>query len=148
VVAQIDPSLLQGTLLQAKADLANTQASLAAGKANLEKAKAAGVQTKADYERTAELAKEGVMSQQQLDLAKANYDSAVAGVSAAEAQVTQAGAQAQQKQAAVTVAPNQPQLHDDPCADRRHGDRPQCRRRPDRSLPHCRRLHCSPSLRT
>ena len=44
------------------------------------------------------------MSQQQLDLAKANHDSAVAAVSAAEAQVTQAVAQGQQKQAALTVA--------------------------------------------
>jgi HlyD family secretion protein len=104
VVAQIDPSLFEGTLLQARADLANAQANLAAGKANLEKAKAAEVQTKADYERTAGLTKEGVMSQQQLDLAKANYDSAVAAVSAANAQVTQAAAQVQQKQAAVTVA--------------------------------------------
>ena len=44
------------------------------------------------------------MSQQQLDLAKANYDSAVAAVSAADAQVTQAMAQVQQKEAALTVA--------------------------------------------
>ena len=44
------------------------------------------------------------MSQQQLDLAKANYDSAVAGVSAADAQVTQAVAQVAQRKAAVSVA--------------------------------------------
>jgi HlyD family secretion protein len=104
VIAQIDPSLFEGTLLQTRADLANAQANLAAGKANLEKAKAGEVQTKADYDRTAGLTREGVMSQQQLDLAKANYDSAVAAVSAAEAQVTQAAAQVQQKQAAVRVA--------------------------------------------
>ena len=104
VVAQIDPSLFEGTLLQAKADYANAEANLASAKANLEKAKAAEVQTKADYERTVGLTKDGVMSQQQLDLAKANYDSAVAAVSAAEAQVTQAAAQVQQKEAAVTVA--------------------------------------------
>jgi HlyD family secretion protein len=104
VVAQIDPSLFEGTLLQAKADYANAEANLASAKANLEKAKAAEVQTKADYERTLGLTKNGVMSQQQLDLAKANYDSAVAAVAAAQAQVTQAAAQVQQKQAAVTVA--------------------------------------------
>ena len=104
VIAQIDPSLFQGTLLQAKADLANAQANLIASKANLEKEQATAVQTKADYERTAGLTKEGVMSQQQLDLAKANADTAVAAVSAAQAQVTQAAAQVQQKQAAVTVA--------------------------------------------
>ena len=104
VVAQIDPSLFQGALLQAKADLANAKANLVASQANLEKAQATAVQTKADYERTSGLAKEGVMSQQQLDLAKANADSADAAVLAAKATITQAIAQAQQKQAAVTVA--------------------------------------------
>ena len=44
------------------------------------------------------------MSQQQLDLAKANADSDDAAVSAAKATITQAVAQVQQKQAAVTVA--------------------------------------------
>lgn len=104
VVAQIDPSLFQGALLQAKADLANAKANLVASQANLEKAQATAVQTKADYERTSGLAKEGVMSQQQLDLAKANADSADAAVAAAKATITQAIAQAQQKQAAGTVA--------------------------------------------
>jgi HlyD family secretion protein len=104
VVAQIDPSLFQGTLLQAKADLANAKANQVASQANLEKAQATALQTRADYERTAGLAKEGVMSQQQLDLAKANADTADADVAAAKAAVVQAVAQVQQKQAAVTVA--------------------------------------------
>src|SRR2546422_458418 len=104
VIAQIDPSLFQGTLLQAKADLANARANLIAAQANLEKAKATAVQTRADYVRTASLTKEGVMSQQQLDLARANAETADAAVSAAQAQVTQAAAQVQQKEAAVTVA--------------------------------------------
>jgi HlyD family secretion protein len=104
IVAQIDPALFEGAVLQAKGDLANADANVASAKANLEKAKATAVQTKADYERTVGLAKESVMSQQQLDLAKANADSAVAAVSAADAQVTQAIAQVQQKKAALTVA--------------------------------------------
>src|SRR5438874_8910334 len=104
VVAQIDPPLFQRALLQARADLANAEANVASAKANLVKAKAAEIQTKADYERAVGLARENVMSQQQLDMAKANHDSAVAAVSAAEAQVTQAVAQGQQKQAALTVA--------------------------------------------
>src|SRR5256885_12226651 len=62
------------------------------------------VQTRADYQRSLGLAQEGVISQQQLDLAKANADTNDAAVAAAEAQVTQAAAQVQQKQAAVTVA--------------------------------------------
>ena len=104
VIAQIDPALFQGSLLQAKADLENAKANLASSKANLEKSKATAVQAKADYDRNIGLAKEGVVSQQALDLAKANSDSAVAQVSASDAQVTQAAAQVQQKEAAVSVA--------------------------------------------
>jgi HlyD family secretion protein len=104
VVAQIDPSLFQGSLLQAQADLANAKANVVASQANLEKAQASALQARADYERTAGLAKEGVMSQQQFDLAKSTADSDDAAVSAAKATITQAIAQVQQKQAAVTVA--------------------------------------------
>src|SRR3989441_4190923 len=103
-IAQIDPPLFEGALLQAKADLANAEANLQAAQANVQKDRATAVQTKTDYERTLGLAKEGVMSQQQLDLAKANADSAQAALGAAEAQVTQAAAQVKQKQAAVTVS--------------------------------------------
>src|SRR2546427_8020018 len=104
IVAQIDPALFEGALLQAKADYANAKANLIAAQASLEKAKASAVQTRADYQRNLGLAQEGVISQQQLDLAKANADTNDAAVAAAEAQVTQAAAQVQQKQAAVTVA--------------------------------------------
>ena len=104
VVALIDPALLQGALLQATADYENAKANLMAARANLDKAKAAMVQTKADYDRTLGLTKDGIMSQQQLDLAKANYDSAKAAVGGADATVSQAEAQANQKKAAVEVA--------------------------------------------
>lgn len=104
VIAQIDPALFQGQLLQAKADFANAKANLVAAQANLEKAKAAAVQTNADYVRNQGLAKEGVVSQQQLDQAKASADTNEAAVSAAAAAVTQAAAQVQQKSAAVNYA--------------------------------------------
>ena len=104
VIAEIDPSLFRGALLQAQADLQDARANLAAAKANLVKAQATAEQTAADYQRNAALAKEGVVAQQQLDLAKANADTSQAGVSAAQAQVTQAGAQVSQKAAAVSVA--------------------------------------------
>jgi HlyD family secretion protein len=104
VVAQIDPALFQGALLQASADLDNAKANLAAAKANVEKARATSLQTKADYDRAAELTKDKIMSQQQLDLAKANYDSANASARGAVANVTQAEAQVSQKAAALTVA--------------------------------------------
>jgi HlyD family secretion protein len=104
IVAQIDPSLFQGALLQAKADLADAQANLIAAKANQAKAEAAAAQSKLDYDRYTALAQEGVVPTQQLDSAKATWQTNDAGVGAAKAQVTQAAAQAQQKSAAVTVA--------------------------------------------
>jgi HlyD family secretion protein len=104
IVALIDPSLFKGALLQATADLENARANLVAARANLEKAKAGLVQTKADYDRTVQLTKDGVMSQQQLDLAKSNFDSANASVGGALANVTQAQAQISQKEAALAVA--------------------------------------------
>jgi len=104
IVALIDPALFQGALLQASADLDNAKANVVAAKANLEKAKATSLQTKADYDRTALLTRDKITSQQQLDLAKANYDSANAAVGAAAANVTQAEAQVSQKAAALTVA--------------------------------------------
>ncbi len=104
VVALIDPALFKGALLQAVADLENAKANLVAARANLEKARAGLVQTKADYDRTGGLFNGGILSEQQLDLAKANYDSANAVVNAAAANVTQAEAQVSQKDAAVTVA--------------------------------------------
>src|SRR5213596_716733 len=59
VIAQIDPALFEGALLQAKADYANAKANLIASKASLEKAKASAVQTRADYQRNLGLAQEG-----------------------------------------------------------------------------------------
>ena len=104
IVALIDPALFKGALLQATADLKNSEANLAAARANLEKAKSALVQTKADYDRAVGLTKDGVMSKQQLDLAKSNYDAANASVDAAAANITQAEAQISLKEAAVAVA--------------------------------------------
>jgi HlyD family secretion protein len=104
IVALIDPALFQGAVLQAAADLDNAKANLAAAKANLERARAAAAQAAADYDRAVALTKDNIESKQQLDLAKANNDSAFAGVGAAVATVTQAEAQISQKAAALTVA--------------------------------------------
>lgn len=104
LIAQIDPPLFKGALSQANADLENAKANLAVAIANTAKARAADAQTKADYERNLGLSKQGVISQQSLDVAKANAESAAAQVSAALAQENQARAQVQQKQAAVEVA--------------------------------------------
>jgi HlyD family secretion protein len=104
LIAELDPTLFQGNLMQAQADYENARANLAAAKANLEKAKATALQSRNDYNRTANLTKEGVLSVQQLDAAKSAADSNEAAISAAEAQVSQASAQVQQKAAQVKVA--------------------------------------------
>jgi len=104
VIAQMDPSLFQGAVLQARADLENARANLAASRANLDKARAMAFQAKADFERTQMLAKEGVTSQQQLDLARATSESAAAQVNAEQAVITQAQAQVSQRAAALQVA--------------------------------------------
>src|SRR5262252_10933770 len=56
IVARIEPSLFQGAVLQAKADLADAQANLVASKANLDKAVAAAAQAKLDFTRYTTLA--------------------------------------------------------------------------------------------
>ncbi len=104
VIALIDSSLIQGSLLQATADLESAEANVEAARANLAKDKAFLVQARADYERTVPLAKENMVTQQQLELAKATYDGASASVDAGVASVTQAKAQVSQKAAAVAVA--------------------------------------------
>jgi HlyD family secretion protein len=104
VIAQIDPALFRGAVMQASADLQNAKATAAAAKANLAKAKATVEQTTADYNRTVALTKDGVMSQQQLEVSKANNDSAVAAVNAAQADLVQSNAQVAQKAAALEVA--------------------------------------------
>src|SRR3982074_685404 len=104
VVALIDPALFKGALLQTTADLEYANANREAARANLEKARAGLVKTKADYDRAVGLTRDGVMSEQQLYLAKSNYDAANASVGAAAANITQAEAQISQKKAAVTIA--------------------------------------------
>lgn len=104
VIAEIDPKLFQGAVMQAQADLQNAQALLAASKANLAKDQATLKQNKLDYERAASLVPQGVMSQQQLDAAKATYDAISAQVGSDQAAIQQATAQVAQKTAALKVA--------------------------------------------
>ncbi|HWS98430.1 MAG TPA: biotin/lipoyl-binding protein, partial [Candidatus Methylomirabilis sp.] len=104
VIAEIDPKLFQGALLQAQADLQNAQAALAAARANLAKDEATLKQNKLDYERAKSLVPPGVMSQQQLDQAKATYDAISAQVGSDRAAIQQAEAQVAQKTASLKVA--------------------------------------------
>lgn len=104
IIAEIDPNLFQGAVLQAQADLQNAQASLTAAKANLAKDEATLKQNKLDYERAKSLVPPGVMSQQQLDQAKATYDAITAQAGSDRAAIQQAEAQVAQKAASLKVA--------------------------------------------
>ena len=104
VVALIEPSLFDGALQQATADLESARANVAAAESNLYKAKATLVQTKADHDRISSLVKDKIETQQVLDLARSNYDGATASVAGAAAGIVQAKAQVTQKQAAVAIA--------------------------------------------
>ncbi len=104
VIALIDPALFEGAVQQAKADLDNARANLVAAKANVDKERAVAVQTRADYERSVDLNRSNLLSQQLLEQAKASADSAAAAVGAAVAAVTQAEAQVSQKEATLRIA--------------------------------------------
>lgn len=104
VIAEIDPKLFQGAVLQAQADLQNSEALLAASKANLAKDQATLQQNKLDYDRAVGLQRQGVNSQQQLDQAKATYDAITAQVGSDRAAIQQAEAQIAQKTATLRVA--------------------------------------------
>src|ERR1019366_2268242 len=97
IIAEIDPKLFEGAVLQARADLGNAQASLAAAKSNLMKDQATLTQNKLDYERSVNLAGQGVVSQQQLDQAKATFDAISPQVGSDRAAIQQAEAQVAQK---------------------------------------------------
>jgi HlyD family secretion protein len=109
IIAEIDPKLFQGAVLQAQADLQNAQALLAAAKANLAKDQATLQQNRLDYDRAVGLQRQGVNSQQQLDQAKATYDAITAQVGSDRAAIQQAEAQVAQKAATLKVA--QTNLH-------------------------------------
>jgi HlyD family secretion protein len=104
VIAEIDPKLFEGAVLQARADLRTTQASLAAAKSNLEKDQATLKQNKLDYDRAVGLAQQGVVSQQQLDQARATYEAITAQNGSDRAAIQQAEAQVAQKTAGLKVA--------------------------------------------
>jgi HlyD family secretion protein len=104
VIAEIDPRLFEGAVQQATADVENAKANVIAANANLAKTRAALVETKAEYDRAQNMMRTNIGTQQALDVAKANYDSARAAVAGAEASVVQANAQVSQKEAALAVA--------------------------------------------
>jgi HlyD family secretion protein len=82
-IAQIDTSLFEASVTQSRGGLSNARA-------NLEKAKVTVANSERTLRRNKELINDGFVSQADVDNAQTDYDSAVAAVRAAEAQVDQA----------------------------------------------------------
>jgi len=82
ILAQIDPSLFEAQVAQARANLE-------AARANAEKARTAVADSKRTYERNKTLLARNLIAQSDLDASQTAYDSSVAQLSAAQAQVEQ-----------------------------------------------------------
>ncbi len=111
VIAQIDPSIFQAQVDQAKAavltnkaNLLNAQANLENAKANLVKAEVSVLDTKKTLDRNLPLLERKVIAQATMDTAQTNYDTAVAQRDVAKAQVESATSQVASSKAQVEQA--------------------------------------------
>jgi HlyD family secretion protein len=108
LLARIDAAPFEARVLQAEADLASAeagvkslQADLLVARANLGKARAALHEAELNRTRTRGLVEQGIASVQQEDAMEVAYETAVANVQAAEAQIGQTDARLEQGRAAV-----------------------------------------------
>jgi HlyD family secretion protein len=102
--AEATVSAAQAHVLSSEADTRTQAANLESARANLEAAKVARDNTAILFERNAGLSREGVVSQNDYDNAKANADSARAKLDQAQAAVAQAEAQSRSALAALQQA--------------------------------------------
>ncbi len=107
VLAQLDPSIYEAQVMEARGNLANAQVNVArlranvvsmadavqTNLANVAKAKAALVYAQVNGRRTENLFKEGIIAQDQNDLTQSSLGQAEASLQAAQAQYTQSQAQ-------------------------------------------------------
>ena len=106
VVAQIDPSIFHAQLLQAQADLADSQANvqgltaametqkadIASNLANVAHAQAQLADARTQLDRNLELFKQGIVAAQVRDTSQSNYDALAASVGVTQAQLAQSRA--------------------------------------------------------
>lgn len=111
VIAQIDPSIFEAQVAQAKANVSHAQANLAVAQsnlknaqANLAKAEVAVADAQRTLDRNKELLERKVIAQATLDTSQANYDSAVAQREIARAQLESAQSQVASSQAQLEQA--------------------------------------------
>jgi len=111
VLAQLDPTVFEAQVLQARANLQNSQdnlvtlaANLQADKANLTKSQANVNYQQATAKRSQDMFAAGIVSTDANDLSQSTLGQAQAEVEASKAQVSQGEAQLQQAKAQVTSA--------------------------------------------
>lgn len=111
VLAQLDPTIYEAQVITARGNLANAlanvqniKANIVADQANVDKLKATAEYARINAKRIGDLAKQGVISQDQDDLTQSNYGAANASVVQAIAQVNQSKAQMAQAEAQVESA--------------------------------------------
>jgi HlyD family secretion protein len=125
VLAQLDPAIYEAQVMQARGNLANAQANvdtlhasiaqaqavIQSDQANVAKMQAAAAYADSNDKRIQDLAKQGVISQDQADMTRSNLQQANAGVQAAQAQLNQAKAQLAQTRAQLEQAHAQVQVN-------------------------------------
>lgn len=111
VLAQLDPSIYEAQVIQARGNLENAkanqknqEATIEVDQANLAKAQANVNYAQANARRTAHLYQEGVLSQDQYDLTQSTLGQSQADVRAAQAAIDQARAQLLQAKAQIVAA--------------------------------------------
>jgi HlyD family secretion protein len=104
VIAKLDPTLFQSQVSQAKAQLAQTSANLENAKAQLTRDSANATYQKLTYERAVDLRKQTLISQDQLDSAKATMDQSSAVVELDKSSIQQAQANIEQSKAQLSTA--------------------------------------------
>jgi HlyD family secretion protein len=104
VVAQLDPSLYDAALAQAKAARLQAEAGLNQARADLDGARTAAADVRVKYGRAAALSRENLIPQADFDAAQVALDAAVADVTSADAAVADAAALVKQAEANVTQA--------------------------------------------
>ena len=104
VIAKLDPTLFQSQVNQAKAQLSQSQAALQNAKAQLTRDTANANYLRLTYQRDADLFKQKLISQDQLDQAKAAADQAAASLDLDKANIQQQTANIEQATAQLNTS--------------------------------------------
>ena len=99
IIARLDPSLLQASLEQSRANVVRSQADFAQSQANLSRARVALLDAEQKYARAKQLDAKGLQAQADTDSAKIAVDTAQASLQSAEAALNSSKASVGQAQA-------------------------------------------------